>query len=107
MKPHGRSPLSVKLATDLALEEHESANSPWKDSDTPLPSGICDSMSAVACQIASVDAGGNRPKAVSCSDGVLLGGDIIICQSWQPLSRSPSSSLMKDVNVCVMMPDQP
>ncbi|MBR6202695.1 MAG: hypothetical protein IKQ62_06800 [Bacteroidaceae bacterium] len=29
------------------------------------------------------------------------------CQFWQPLSRSPSSSLMKDVNVCVMMPDQP
>ena len=25
VKPHGRSPLSVKLATDLALEEHESA----------------------------------------------------------------------------------
>ena len=40
-----------------------------------LAIGICDSMSAVACQIASVDAGGNRPKAVSCSDGVLLGGD--------------------------------
>ena len=97
----------MKLATGLALEEHESANSPWKESDTPLPSASVTALSAVACQIASVDAGGNRQKAVLCSDGVLLGGDKITCQSWQPLSRSPSSSLMKDVNVCVMMPDQP
>lgn len=39
-----------------------------------LAIGICDSSIAVACRMASVTAKGNRPLTVSCSDGVLLGG---------------------------------